>query len=72
MVHFAILLGGSLTITSRLREQIAGARAIAADSGMAHAAALGVMPELWIGDFDSAGPELELRYHSVPREVYPA
>ena len=43
MTRFAILLGGNLTVTPRLRQQLAGARVIAADSGMTHAAVLGVM-----------------------------
>ena len=72
MANFAILLGGNLTVTSRLLQQIAGARIIAADSGMLHAAALGVTPELWIGDFDSSGSELALKYRHVPRQAYSA
>jgi thiamine pyrophosphokinase len=64
---FLILLGGELTVTPRLKRQIAGARVIAADSGMRHAAALGVMPELWIGDFDSSDAALQKRYSEVPR-----
>src|SRR4051794_11672248 len=71
MTRFAILLGGELTVTPRLRRQIKGARLIAADSGMMHAAALRVMPELWVGDFDSAGSELTLQYREVARETYP-
>ena len=72
MSRFAILLAGDLTVTPRLRAQIAGARVLAADAGMMHAAALGVTPELWLGDFDSAGSELVLAYKSVERRSYPA
>ena len=69
MTRFAILLGGNLTVTPRLKSQIRGARVIAADSGMMHAAALHLMPELWVGDFDSAGSELTMQYRDVPRET---
>ncbi len=72
MTRFAILLGGDLTVTARLRGQIRGARVIAADSGMMHAAALGLVPELWVGDFDSSGSELTVQYREVPRETFPA
>ena len=72
MTRFAILLGGGLTVTRRLRAQIAGARVIAADSGMMHAAALNLVPELWVGDFDSAGSELAVQYAEIPRETFPA
>jgi thiamine pyrophosphokinase len=72
MSKFAILLGGDVTPTVRLKSQLDGARVIAADSGMNHAATLGVMPELWVGDFDSAGPALEDTYRDIPRHVFPA
>ena len=72
MTRFAILLGGDMTPTARLLAQIRGARVIAADSGMMHAAALGVVPELWVGDFDSAGSELTMQYREVPRDTFPA
>lgn len=72
MTRFAILLGGDLTVTPRLKSQIRGARVIAADSGMMHAAALRIIPELWVGDFDSAGSELTVQYRDVPRETFPA
>ncbi|MCA3556262.1 thiamine diphosphokinase [Aestuariivirga sp.] len=72
MTRFAILLGGDLTATPRLKGQIRGARVIAADSGMMHASTLGVVPELWVGDFDSAGSELTMQYRDVPRETFPA
>lgn len=71
MSTFVILLGGELHATPRLMSQVAGARVIAADSGMDHAALLGVTPELWIGDFDSAEEDLLERYKHVPREVFP-
>ena len=72
MSRFAILLGGDLIVTSRLRNQLKGARFIAADGGMMHAAALRVVPELWVGDFDSSGSELTVQYRDVPRETFPA
>ena len=72
MLKFAILLGGDVTPTPRLAAQLAGARVIAADSGMAHAVTLGVTPELWVGDFDSAGTALEEAYRDTPRHVFPA
>jgi thiamine pyrophosphokinase len=71
MTLFAILLGGALTATERLMRQISGARVIAADSGMRHVSALGVVPELWIGDFDSSGAELLKAYAKVPRRTFP-
>jgi thiamine pyrophosphokinase len=71
MTLFLILLGGELTLTERLMRQIAGARVIPADSGMRHAAALGVEPELWIGDFDSSDPALQALHSNIPRMEFP-
>lgn len=72
MSRFIILLGGELVRTPRLDRQVAGSRVIAADSGIRHAAALGLMPELWLGDFDSAPAEPDPRFADVPREVFSA
>jgi thiamine pyrophosphokinase len=72
MSKFVILLGGPLTIYPRLLDQVAGARAIAADGGIRHAEALGLTPEIWVGDFDSTDGELALQYAEVPRLEYPA
>ncbi|PTM96411.1 thiamine diphosphokinase [Mycoplana dimorpha] len=69
---FVILLGGTLEPTNRFRAATAGARFIAADSGMRHATTLGVTPEVWVGDFDSASQaDLDAWAH-VPRQPYPA
>lgn len=70
MSRFAILLGGAVTRTPELEAEIAGARVIAADSGMRHAAALGVTPELWLGDFDSVTEDLLETYRDIPRQVF--
>ena len=71
MTRFAILLGGDLVATPRLSRQIEGARVVAADSGMRHARALGVTPELWTGDFDSVDDALRASFADVPTEIFP-
>jgi len=72
MSRFAILLDGLVVPSERLMAQVAGSRVIAADGGMRHAQTLGLQAELWVGDFDSASPELQQAYAQVPRAEYPA
>lgn len=71
MSRFTILLAGPILATPELRAAVAGTRVVAADRGMSHAAALGVRPELWVGDFDSADPALSAAYEDVPRRTFP-
>lgn len=72
MGTFTILLGGELVRTPRLDRQIEGSRVIAADAGIGHARMLGVIPELWVGDFDSVPANLPEDLAAVPRKIFPA
>jgi thiamine pyrophosphokinase len=71
MSRFVILLNGPIALTERLRKQSQGARTLAADGGIAHAAPLGLEVELWVGDFDSTSEELAALYRAIPQQRFP-
>jgi thiamine pyrophosphokinase len=71
MNPFTILLGGDLVPTPLVAARIAGTRIIAADAGMRHAVSLGVVPELWVGDFDSEPEFLPSHLSAIARRRFP-
>ncbi len=72
--HVVILANGQLSDLQRARQRIQTAdRLICADAGAAHAIAMGVMPDLVVGDLDSLNPDhcTMLEAAGVRFEVYP-
>lgn len=68
-----ILAGSDITATEALKDLCRDSElVIAADSGVRHAAALGVTPDHIVGDFDSATEADLARYPRVPRRRHPA
>ena len=67
-----ILAGGDITPTPALLTLCQTCTlVIAADSGVRHAAALGVVPDIIVGDFDSATEAQLAPYPEVPRRTHP-
>lgn len=68
--HFVILLGGELVVNDQIIDICKHARVIAADSGILHADALKLKPELWVGDFDSAPPQTHEHHKHVEKLTF--
>ena len=71
--HIAIVVGGG-PLSADAVALVAGHWVIAADSGLDHALAAGLEPQLLVGDLDSVSPAgLEwARVHSLPTQSHPA
>ena len=70
---FGVLLaGGEVSVTADLRDVVQkAAYVVAADSGVKHAAALGVRPDVIVGDFDSVTEDVLAAYHDVTHVRHP-
>ena len=66
---FTILLAGTMQATPRLRGQVAGTRVIAADSGITHAAALGLEVELTMPGLRDDGSRTQVLIDGVAHLV---
>ena len=71
MKSYTIVLDGHLQVTGRLISQIGNSNVIVADGAIRYIEALHVKPELWVGDFDSTGSGLKLKYNTIEQRSFP-
>jgi len=71
--HALVLVGGAVHAGDDLRAALAGTDlVIAADGGLRHAAALGLTPDLLVGDLDSVDRDTLAAHPNLPIERHPA
>ena len=69
---YALIANGALDNPFSLIPLIRSYQSIVAvDGGLIHCAAMGITPDLIVGDFDSISPELLQKYSQVPVQAFP-
>ena len=72
-LHAAVLVGGTVRPSRRLRAALADVElVVAADGGLRHAAKIGLTPDLLVGDLDSVDDETLAHYPGLPTERHPS
>lgn len=67
-----VLVGGRVLATPELRERVRGADlVVAADGGLQHASALGLRPDLLVGDMDSVSQAMLAAHVGIETEGHP-
>lgn len=71
-MHIAIVANGIFDFASTIKKQLSSfSSVIAVDGGLRHCEALGITPNLIIGDFDSVTSELLNKFSHIEQKCYP-